>query len=379
MTLISRRKLLQSSGSALVCLLTQGALWAKSSIPIKFLKVNLAKEFPQKQILDVSADGMKLCFENWSKAGHPMEVVEVGTWKMIFTGSFQTRVGRASFFGNSKALLAESLIKYNNKIVRHLTVVDLLNSEHAEGQNFPNNPYEDDSAVALSDQILLIEDINWKSIERCFLVLVEFPTYREIAKVPFVIGQSESEQSSPGNSRTGLSVDRSIFVYSYGRTLVCRQTKDLNILWTRKIEPPISARKIVSPNGSFVAVAIADSGFRNKQKESYIDIYNGKTGAVITRLPLCGTDGLALSPDGSLLAVADLQRDTNESEWVSTVHIYDTSSGKRLTSIVHDRLKSKEVRTIYAGCTVHFTSDGQYLVTSGINSKIWKIDISSPE
>lgn len=111
---------------------------------------------------------------------------------------------------------------------------------------------------------------------------MEFPTYREITKVPFPIKSDKPELSSRANLILALSNDKSIYVYCYGHTLVCRRTKDLKILWTRRIEPPIGAKMIMSPNEDYVAVAIADSAFRDKQKESYI--YNGKTGAHITQL-----------------------------------------------------------------------------------------------
>jgi hypothetical protein len=375
MTIISRRELLRSSGSALICLLAGRSLRAKPAAATKPLKLSLMQEFLKKKILNISPDGMKLCFENWGDAEYPLEVVEIGTGKMIFTGIFQTRVWSASFFLNSRDLIAETRIALDSRIsVPHLTLVDLQTGERTESQHFPNNPYEDDPVVALHTGILLVDDIDWKFIEKSSLVLVEFPTYREIAKVPFVIKSDESERSTPGNSRTGISDDRSIFVYSYGRTLVCRRTKDLEVLWIRKIEPPLGARTITSPNANYVAVAIADRGFqRDQQKESYISIYNGKTGADISRLPICGTEGLALSPDGSLLAVAESKPDKNKKEYLLIVHIYDVKSGSVLASIEHDRIKSQRFVATKAVCRVYFTADGQHLISSGMNTKVWKL------
>jgi WD40 repeat protein len=381
MNLLSRRELFRVSWSALVCLIARRIMGAKTGAPLPILKVSLAREFPKRQVLDISPDGLKLCFDYWGDAKYPMEVAEISTGKIIFSGSFATRVWAASFFSDSKTLIAESRIALGSrKSVPHLTLVDLQTGERIEGRHFTGNPYENDYARAVSDNILLLTDMDWSSMQKCYLVLAEFPSFREIARVPVVIRSGEPERSMPGNSGFQISGDRSIFVCSYGQTLVCRRTKDLKALWTRKIEPPVTAKGIVtSSDGGYVAVAIADTAIQDKQKEYYISIFNGKTGADVARLPLSGTEELALSPDGSLLAVVDNVSNKTRKEWVPTVHIHDVSSGKRLASVIHDRYESKKVRRVYAGCTVYFTSDGKYLITSGINTKVWKLDASSPE
>lgn len=194
MTIFSRRELLRSSGSALICLLTGRSLRAKPAAAAKPLKLSLMQEFCKKQILMVSPNGMKLCFENWGDAHHPLEVVEISTGKMIFTGKFQTRVMNASFFANSKSLLANTLINLNNNIAGHLTVVDLQSGSRTEGLDFANNPYKNDYIEALSDNSLLIQNTDWSSIEKCSIVLAAFPDYQEITKVPFVIKSDESER-----------------------------------------------------------------------------------------------------------------------------------------------------------------------------------------
>jgi hypothetical protein len=219
------------------------------------LKVNLEQEFSKRKIKDISPDGTLLCFENWVAAKYPLEVVEIGTWKMIFSGSFQTRVWFADFFSDSKSLIAETLTDFDNRTnVPHFTLVDLQTGTRTEVDHLSGNPYEDDPVRALGKEVLLVKDIDWKSIENCYLVLVDFPTYREIIKVPFIIKSDEPELSSPADLINALSKDKSIFVYCYGRTLVCRRTKDFRILWTRKIEPPIGAKMIMSPNENYYGV-----------------------------------------------------------------------------------------------------------------------------
>lgn len=351
-------------------------MWAQRDAPGRVLKVSLAREFRERVLQDMSPDGLKICFEYWGDARYPIEVAEIETGKTVFSGAFETRVWDASFFSNSKAFVAETLRTFNGRIVGHRTVVDLLSGERAEEEHFPGNPYDNNIAEAVSDRTLLVADIDRSSRERSHWALVEFPDFREITRVPWVLQSSEREELVLGGNR--LSDDRSVLVYTYGQTVVCRRTKDLAVLWTTRIKPPVKAKEVTtSSNGRYVAVAIADTGFQDEQKEYYISIINGETGVDVARLPLSGTEGLALSPDGSLLAVVDVISNKTSDKWVPTVHIHEVSSGKRLASVIHDRYDKKKVRTIYSGCSVHFTSDGKYLVTSGINTKVWKLSIQS--
>jgi hypothetical protein len=373
MTKLSRRKLLQSSGWALAYLLAGTTLTARSPGTTKSLSMRLIQEFSKRSILDISPDGSKLCFDNWSNAKYPLEAVEMGTWKIIFSGSFQTRVWFAWFFSNNSTLLAETRITLGNRRnVPHLTSIELKTGNRTEGRHFADNVYEDDPAIALSDGVLLIKHINWKSIEKCSIALVEFPSYREISRVPFVVKPDESEFASLANYRANISGDRRVFLYYYGRTLVCRRTENLEVLWMREIGPLLKVIDIASPNQNYVAVAVADSAFRDQQKESYISIYNGKTGTDVARMNICGTDGLAISPDGSLLAVVEIVNSRENKTYYAKVHVYDVKSGEILASFEHDQIKWQRGGTIKAACRVYFTADGQHLISSGMNTKVWR-------
>jgi len=376
MMVISRRELFISSGSVLIGLLAQKILFAQSIAATHSLKVNLIKEFCKKQVLDISPDGLSLCFENWGDAGYPLEVVEIGTGRMVYSATFGTRVRHASFFKDSKSLLVDTPIAIKGKNAHHLTVVELYLGKRYEGLDSASNPYRNDYAEALSDKMLLVTDIDWSSIERSTIALVEFPNYREAKRASFVLKSDKQELSTPGNSRFGLSDDRGIFVYSYGRKLVCRRNNDLEVLWTREPEPMLRAFNIISPNRNYVAVAFADNAFREQQKDSLISIYNGMTGADIARLPICGTDGFALSPDGSLLAAVEVVNYRKKKMYFTNIHIYDVKSGNILASFEHDRIKWQHAGTIKAACLVYFTADGQYLISSGMNTKVWKLGIN---
>jgi hypothetical protein len=370
---LSRRELLQSSGSALFCVLGRRILGATPPVLMNSLTINLVQTFPRKQILDVSPNGKNLCFDYWGNQTYPVEVIETSTWKTIFTRIFQTRAWSASFFADSKALLIESRINIGSKkSIPHLTRVDLKTGQSTEIHH-SNSPYENGRAMALVEGIMLVEDIDWHSIDKCSLVLAEFPTYREITKVPFLVAPVDSQRSAPGDIRNVLSNDRSIYVYCYGSNLICRRTKDLMVLWTREIKLPNEVFMIQSPNASYVAIAVADSGFRDRQKEYRTLVYNGKTGAETAEFPICSIDGFALSPDGNLLAAVESKPDEKKQEYFLNVKLYDVRSGKILASVEHDRIKLQPHIATKAVCRLYFTSDGQYLISSGMNTKTWNI------
>ena len=86
-------------------------------------------------------------------------------------------------------------------------------------------------------------------------------------------------------------------------------------------------------DGRYVAAAITDSSFSNKENKYYVGIYDGRNGTEITRLAVSGTDGVAISPDGRILAAAHLVY--GKRGVVPTVIIYDVATGSKLAIVEH--------------------------------------------
>jgi WD40 repeat protein len=146
------------------------------------------------------------------------------------------------------------------------------------------------------------------------------------------------------------------------------------VLWSRQVEDGVKAFKVVlSSSGSYLAAAIANSAFQNEQHSSFIIVCNGTTGRDVASLPKSGTNGIALSPDGDLIAAVSQERGEKGAA-VPTVRIYDVMSGKELASVAHEEVRKGPHQFLEAGCTAEFTSDGKYLVTSGAATRIWKIE-----
>ena len=178
-----------------------------------------------------------------------------------------------------------------------------------------------------------------------------------------------------------ISAKRDIIVYSYDYVLMCRSAEDLGILWTQKMDPPLKAHKVaISADEGHVAAFATNSQWIPDQSDSIVFVYNGKTGGLEFRIPIRGIDGSAISPsgngfsispDGKRFAVVDIREE--DSKWVVRIHIYDIQTGIRVASILHDPVKSENGSKLPAYTNVYFTPDGRYLITSGINTKIWSL------
>src|SRR5579884_3843032 len=73
------------------------------------LTLELAQVFSRSSVKAISPDGTKLCLEDWSERGYPLRVVEIGSWRTLYTGRFSSRVrGTPSFFASSESLLVSA-------------------------------------------------------------------------------------------------------------------------------------------------------------------------------------------------------------------------------------------------------------------------------
>jgi WD40 repeat protein len=94
----------------------------------------------------------------------------------------------------------------------------------------------------------------------------------------------------------------------------------------------------------------------------------------LSRLPLKGDAGIAISPDGKRLAVGERIDQTDEAELA--VSIWDRLTGVRLARIVHDHLRADRgdwVNSHFGIQGIQFTSDGKYLITSGTRTRVWDL------
>lgn len=366
--MFSRRDMVRLSSSLLAWSLTR-RLTAEPAAP--GLKVTLAYEFPKSTLRAISPDGTRLCVEDWTQRGYPLRVVEFDTWATVYTGHIDGRSLGTAFFGDGQTLWIEG--PGAHWTLQHV-VVDVRTGQRTERMP-PFDPNRPANYAPLRGGILLVSRREANPYRTETLSLVEFPSYREIANAPYA--SQQRKPSVNGSLRQaehgfGVSADRELLAYSFDDVLVCRRLEDLGVVWARQLDPQLKAHRVVlSAHGDHVAAALADDAFWYQQRAVSVAVYDAKTGAEVARLPLSGTEGVAVSPNGKLLAVV-AREPGKKNEEVTTVHIHDVSSGMRLASVVHALVKTRNP-FLEGGCSVTFMPDGQHMISVARATKVWKI------
>jgi hypothetical protein len=343
--------------------------FAEEDIAPVGLEVSLVQTFDESELIVISPDGLKMLIEDWGEKGWPLRLIEIGTWKTLNNYNLKDRIISADFFSDS-----QNLFIYENNSLFNLQTGEQIKLKVDFRGSYLNGVYP------VNDHILLIRQFNEFRITKD-LVLIELPTYREIKTTPYATQQreappapSEIRQRKSQEFGFGISNNREILAYSFDHVLVCRRTRDLEVLWTRRIKPPLRAYSIsLSPNGKYLAAILADTVYEPMRKEYLIAVYDGKTGSEIARLPLSNTTGYAVSPDGRLLALSERELDKDKDEWVVTMHIHELPSCKKLVSIQHDRIKNSSLSSLESELGLSFTRDGRYIIASGMKMKIWEL------
>jgi hypothetical protein len=202
-------------------------------------------EFPTSSLRAISPDATKLCIEDWKEPGYPLRVVELGTWRTVYTGRFASRTVGADFFADSLTLLVGYPIA-SQAIVDLTTGNRILRSD-----SYNPRQHEGDNYGVAADRTLIHR--HWESppsgYETKTLAIVALPDFREVVKVPYA-----TQPRRPRPVRGGmllntegplvLADNRKALVYSFDNTLVCRRVDDLALLWTTTVEENLEAYKL---------------------------------------------------------------------------------------------------------------------------------------
>ena len=352
------------------------------------LPVRLVRQFKNAHLLDISFDSTKLCLYTgrtgesftwrggiWTREGTdpgkvPLQVIEVGSWRVSYSVYLRDRVERASFFPDGKSVYAETTSFHTaNEFVRQQVVVDLQTGLREE-----NLRHETPKGVstfysyALPNRTLLGEALNPR--ERFYaLVRSKLPGYSELQRMDI------SPREELGTLR-GLSVsaDRTALAYAVDHSIVCRRTTDFTVIWERPVEPNLRVWKAaISPEGNRVAVAVVNTAYVEQQRDYYIAILDGKDGTLLSKLPVNGDVGIDISPDGRLLAVSQRKKDARPQRIRPTVHVYEVLSRQLVATVSHDPVSTRD-GYIWGLLQGRFTPNGKYLITFGDeDTRVWEI------
>jgi hypothetical protein len=357
------------------------------------IQVKLVHEFRNAYLLAVSPDGKRVCMYftkhprdtftfrggRWKHDNSPdnpdeiLRVLEIGTWKAIDSVRLRYKTVSASFFAGSEALYAETMAIPDD---RYRTSQRIIINLHDGSMKEVMRPEPSAHCSALSDRTLL-GVVGTGETEA--LILTTFPDFREVTRAPCAVSGHRAAFS--GGSNLALSADRKMAAYGVDRSIVCRRTRDLSVVWTSQIEPdyPLGARCIsISADGNRIAAAIIDTAFVEDQRKYYVGVYDGKDGSLLAKLPINGFAGLAISPGGKFLAVGErIEAKADPQDVQLLVSLFEIASGKQVARFVHDHFhigRGEWVNSHFGTNGIQFTGDGKYLVTSSIHAKVWELE-----
>jgi hypothetical protein len=302
-----------------------------------------------------------------------LKIVELGSWKELYTARIPGDPSSFSFFAGRDAVYG--LCSTLQPITHHQIVVDLSTGRLEERQRV----YDQNTAAyydALFDSTLI-------GIRRHReLVQARWPDLSESLRV-------DAKGDASDFRFTG---NRRILIHLVSQQLVCRRAEDFSVLWTRPIDADIdlSARMpwnlpengprlawasyAISADGSTAAVAPRRVSYGGAKEQYYLEILNGKDGASVIRWPLDYKDGIVLSPHGKMLALGEVA-EGKSGQLEPTVNIYSVPSGIKIATLLHDRVPWKNRVNAHLNGGIEFTPDGRYLITSANNKvKIWAVE-----
>lgn len=366
--------------------------------PSRPVAARLVKEVKHTSLIAISPDGSKLCLyftkhplmtftlrgdqrtsAGGSVEGEALNVIQMEpgqNWKEIYsTHQLRSRFMTGSFFGDSETLYLEVLgippdYKNSQRIVVNVRTRELNERIRHEV------PGKAIGYLALNNRVLLGIESEPSTAKTVALILAGVPDFHQLARVPYSV--SAVVRPEPQFQGTGpvIAAEGKTFVHADHHSIVLRAVEDLSVIWTRDIEPELYGirRLSITPTGNRVAAAILDFAVKGPQPLDYVGVYDGRDGTPLARLPLDGSEGMAISPDARFVAIGRELKGAKNIDLA--VEIYDVASGHKLSTVLHDSVPPGRYQRLVATFgAIEFTSDGKYLVTSGNNLvKVWQFD-----
>ena len=162
-----------------------------------------------------------------------------------------------------------------------------------------------------------------------------------------------------------------------GDDIISRTCDNFSIRWMKSVgSRGWTIRSLsLSADGRWLAALVIESNFNLKDRRARVVILDAGTGAEKSMFPVRSFDLVALSADGATAAVAVRSRTKNTVEEYSLdIEIHATADGRLVSRLVHDVVShAQDAMATYIGQRMlQFTSDGQYLLTTGRKTKLWK-------
>lgn len=343
------------------------------------LGLRLVREFKNAQLLDVSADGARICLLDLKAGGYTVKILETDVWRT----SFRERLGGAFavyFLPDGHHLLVDSA--FLRPHTHRLIVIDTKTGKRAIS-TFDHDPLQvgvvtrplDDGILLMQREAMKPNPHQLESLSR-----VEFPGYRELASAEEPLLQ----KNSPFVPDVALAGSR---VCVAGDCLTCLRALDLKAVWSHRIAGGIRASPLaLSSRGGYLAALMNSTAFTEGWEYDtplYVAVYDSTTGVELGRIPSEANPNdptthqrwIAVSNNGAFVVIAQNVPIGDQGDLAVTAQLYNVLSGEMLASVVHDRIPKGHRQFLLAGCTVRFTPDDKYLVTSSRHTKLWSVDL----
>jgi hypothetical protein len=362
------------------------------------ISVRLVREIKYAQVLDLSPDGAELCLyysrnptrsfrssgEAWRENKNPipknadaLRVINSSSWVQNYATKLPALPFYGSFFADGSAIyVGVPGVTESGQSGSADLIVDVKAGQISEHFDL----YRPDATSffywATTDKTLLGLGYDPELRRTDVVVLAEAPSFKEIRRAPFA---ENRPAGSKGETRIATSLDRRTFAYGVDDRVIYRNTSDLSVIWNQPMVPSLKMwHATISPRGGLVAASSNDGYLDGPQmrrvQEGYVGVFDASTGRAITRIYADATEGIAISPDEKLLAIGQrVFMPGKTSGTQPTVLLFDIASGKRVATMVHDQFREGGGEFLRAGVSVRFTPDGKYLISSGLNTKIWEI------
>jgi len=314
-----------------------------------------------------------------SKDEDALRVVDLGSWASSYAKRLPVKPLVGSFFvdGGHMYIETQPSIEPGGAVMERL-LIDLGTGGVQELTEHTRSGRVHFSYRALTGRELLGFGNVPDSGKTGVIVRAEAPDYREIQRVPFAETRSAALGKTEGP--VTVSADRSTFVYTYDRNVVCRRTSDLGIIWSRETDPSLALwHAAISADARLVAAYVCDFTGIGQARRRYVAILDGKDGSEVARISADGLESLAVSPERQLLAVGQRvpiregKAGTGKAGTQPTVFLFDIKSGRQVAKLIQDQFYGGGKEYLTAGVGVRFMQDGKFLITSGLNTRLWQV------
>ena len=274
----------------------------------------LLRTFRDTTLRAISPDGGRLCL--WSthfpietisvspqgvtsvpsgRGEDTLSVVVVETGSATFSMKIESPATSGSFFAEGDHLYVYAFLIAGRTPSSSHTIVNLKHGTRTD-KSGPVLPIY----YALGTNRLLSLEAEKE------IVVTQLPEYKVIERVS--VGESPSDSWQRVTVDT-VSVDRTVLIYGLDRhRVLCRSTEDLSkVLWVHHVDgrsfPTGIVAASISPNSKWVAVAAVQKNVLSDRGNTSVSVLDVSSGKIITQIPANGAEQLAISPDGSLIAV----------------------------------------------------------------------------